>query len=75
MSGADEKDFDLAEKIAERQREAAIRRARLALAVEGTFDCQDRPNEIEAARREAVPSARRCIAYQRHYEREKGKRG
>lgn len=57
MSGADEKDFDLAEKIAERQREAAIRRARLALAVEGTFDCQDRPNEIEAARREAVPSA------------------
>jgi len=43
VSGADEKDFDLAEKIAERQREAAIRRARLALAVEGTFDLSGPP--------------------------------
>jgi phage/conjugal plasmid C-4 type zinc finger TraR family protein len=74
MSGCDEKDFDLAEKIADRQREAAIRLARQALAIDGTFDCQDCTNEIEPARREAVPSARRCIACQRRYEREKGKR-
>ncbi|WP_190241460.1 MULTISPECIES: hypothetical protein [Rhizobium] len=49
MSGCDEKDFDLAEKMADRQREAAIRLARQALAIDGTFDCQVCPNQCGAA--------------------------
>ncbi|MGY5789068.1 TraR/DksA C4-type zinc finger protein len=61
--------FDLAEELAEKERQTAIRHVQQALSHEGAFDCRDCPNEIEPARREAMPSAVRCIACQRRYER------
>lgn len=70
MNSSD-RNFDLAEELAEKERQTAILRVRLALAHEGRFDCQDCPHEIEPARREALPSAIRCIACQTAYERKK----
>ncbi|ARQ59203.1 TraR/DksA family transcriptional regulator [Rhizobium sophoriradicis] len=64
-----EQDFDRAEELAEKERQAGIRRLQAELQRDGRFDCQDCENEIEPARREAMPSATRCIACQARFER------
>ncbi|MGD9476130.1 TraR/DksA C4-type zinc finger protein [Shinella sp. G-2] len=46
------------------ERQAEIARAGAALAALGTADCQMCGEPISAARREALPSARRCLQCQ-----------
>lgn len=57
------------EAIVEQQTEAAIAEIRATLQGEGAKDCIDCGDEIEAARREAMPSAVRCVRCQDQYER------
>lgn len=57
------------EAIIEQQTEAAIAEIRAALQGEGAEDCIDCGEEIEAARRAAMPSAVRCVGCQGKYER------
>lgn len=61
-----ERDFELAEDIAERQRQTGIARARAALRCvasdepEGPLIC-DCGDPIDEGRRRAMPNARNCI--------------
>ena len=68
-----ELNYDQAEVLADKERQAGIRRLQAALERDGSCDCQDCDNEIEPARREAMPSAIRCIACQTRFERGRGK--
>lgn len=76
----DERDFDLADLSAERERQAGIARARAAVnrGVEvnraaGRFVC-DCGAEISDARRAAMPNATRCIDCETFIERQSRKR-
>ncbi|MDM9647734.1 TraR/DksA C4-type zinc finger protein [Rhizobium sp. S163] len=60
--------FDLAEIRAEEEREAEIKRAGAALKRTGNTECDDCGGEIAETRRRALPSARRCIHCQEHFE-------
>lgn len=53
----------------ERTRQIGIQRAAAALREEGTAECIGCGEEIEPARRAALPSARRCIDCQSRVER------
>lgn len=64
--------LELADLRAEQERERGIKAAQQALLQEGRDDCVSCGAEIEPERREALPSARRCIECQT--EIEKGKR-
>lgn len=64
-----EQNFDRTEELAEKERQAGIRRLQEELQRDGRNDCQDCEDEIEPARREAMPSATRCIACQLRHER------
>lgn len=60
---------ELADMRAEQEREAGIAAARAPLKQAGTLDCIQCGDEIEAERREALPSARRCVDCQERLER------
>lgn len=60
---------ELADLRAEQEREAGIRAARDALAAPGSPVCVGCGEEIEAERRAAMPSAKRCLQCQQRIER------
>ncbi|TBZ98254.1 TraR/DksA family transcriptional regulator [Rhizobium leguminosarum bv. viciae] len=64
-----ELNYDQAEELAAKERQAGIRRLQAALERDGSCDCQDCDHQIEPARREAMPSAIRCIACQTRFEK------
>lgn len=55
---------ELGEERVERERDAAIERARSSLKQAGADDCEDCDRPIGEARRRAMPSATRCIICQ-----------
>jgi len=61
--------LELADLRAEQERERGIKAAQQALLQEGRDDCAGCGAEIEAQRREALPSARRCIECQTAFEK------
>ncbi|PVE56314.1 TraR/DksA C4-type zinc finger protein [Rhizobium rhizogenes] len=61
--------FDQAEQRAEQEREAKIAEASRALLGPGSIQCEDCPNDIPQQRRQALPSATRCIDCQTRHER------
>ena len=58
----DERNHELARRTTDRLRDAAVQDMSAQLAIKGTRDCVQCGEEIPAARREAMPSAKRCIA-------------
>ena len=64
-----EREIEAAEAAVELEREAGIARMRAALQSEGEDDCIGCGEPISAARKEALPSAVRCIVCQGKYER------
>ena len=64
---------ELGEERVERERDVAIARARSALRHPGADDCEDCGRPIGEARRQAMPSATRCIGCQEEAEGRKGK--
>ena len=63
--------LELADLRAEQERERGIKAAQQALLQEGREDCVACGAEIEPERREAMPSARRCIDCQTELEKAK----
>ncbi len=61
--------YDLADALAEQERETAILAARIALAQSGSAICVACHEEIDAERRAALPSAKRCLSCQQRLER------
>ncbi|MBB3963502.1 TraR/DksA C4-type zinc finger protein [Rhizobium metallidurans] len=61
---SDEANFDLAEILADRERQTAIDLARDALKRAGKRNCEDCGGEIGAKRRQILPSATRCMPCQ-----------
>lgn len=61
--------FELADLRAEQERQAGIAKARHALRGAGEVNCIDCGEEIEATRRQVMPSAIRCIECQQQHER------
>jgi len=62
--------FDLAEVLAEQEREAGIASARAALSISGRAACIGCGRPIPAARRLAHPAATRCLECQQIAEKE-----
>ena len=58
----DERNHELAARNTERARDAAVSRASATLAGEGANECVQCGEPIPAARRAAMPSAKRCVA-------------
>jgi phage/conjugal plasmid C-4 type zinc finger TraR family protein len=54
-------DFDLADKLAEAERQGSIARSQAALRGEGEASCIDCGVDIPLARRVAMPNAKRCV--------------
>jgi phage/conjugal plasmid C-4 type zinc finger TraR family protein len=54
-------DFDLADRLAEAERESSIAAARAALVGDGEAFCVDCGVEIPPGRRAALPNATRCV--------------
>ena len=67
--------FDLAELRSEQEREAAIAVASLALNATGSLACVGCESEISTERRQALPSAIRCMNCQMLFEKSKLRRG
>ncbi|WP_160009804.1 TraR/DksA C4-type zinc finger protein [Rhizobium sp. 18055] len=65
---SDEANFDLAEILADRERQTAIDAAKGALKRAGSEFCDDCGVAILASRRQAIPSARRCTPCQNTHE-------
>lgn len=61
--------YELADLRTEQERETGIRAAQAALAGQGSPICVVCKEEIEAERRQALPSAERCLACQQRLER------
>ncbi len=55
------RDYDRADQLAEAERANSVARAQASLEGAGEHFCVDCGIEIPAARRTALPSARRCI--------------
>ncbi|MBN9232754.1 MULTISPECIES: TraR/DksA C4-type zinc finger protein [Phyllobacteriaceae] len=66
--------FELADLRTEQERETGIRAAQAALAGHGSSTCVVCHEEIEPERRQALPSAKRCLACQQRLERFKRRR-
>ncbi len=60
--------IDQAQAAEQRARDKAIAEARAQTAANGTTDCVDCGEEIPAARKQAYPSATRCVACQQKEE-------
>lgn len=69
MADDDDQAVVVSEAIVAQQTEAAIAEIRATLRGEGAEDCIECWEEIEAARRAAMPSAVRCVRCQDQYER------
>ncbi|WP_370633414.1 TraR/DksA C4-type zinc finger protein [Nitratireductor sp. B36] len=67
--------FELAELRTAQERDAGISRARAAVNARGRTFCVDCDEPISSARRQAMPSADRCLACQTKKERQRGRRG
>lgn len=67
--GFGNRDFDLADQRAEEERLTSISAASAALEEVGSDHCIDCGSDISQARREALPSARRCVGCQIEHER------
>ncbi|WP_433849604.1 TraR/DksA C4-type zinc finger protein [Brucella pseudogrignonensis] len=65
--------LELTDLRAEQERERGIKAAQQALLQEGREDCVACGAEIEPERREAMPSARRCVECQTLFERRKSR--
>ncbi|WP_435656068.1 TraR/DksA C4-type zinc finger protein [Brucella pituitosa] len=63
--------LELADLRAEQERERGIKAAQQALLQEGREDCVACGAAIEPERREAMPSARRCVECQTELEKAK----
>ncbi len=63
--------LELADLRAEQERERGIKAAQQALLQAGREDCMSCGAEIEPERREALPSARRCVECQTAFEKVK----
>lgn len=63
-----ERDFELAERLTEAERDAAVNRAVAAVAGVGSVTCTDCGEVIEAERRIAAPWAVRCLHCQQEFE-------
>ena len=64
-----EAEIEATERALAAERSRAVAARRKALAEQGAAECIDCGDEIPAARREALPSARRCIGCQTEIER------
>ena len=62
-------DFDLAERMAQSERDAGARRASATVAAHGSAVCRNCGEAIEPARRLAAPFAVRCLTCQQQAER------
>lgn len=62
--------FDRAAELEARLREANIQNAIRPLATEGTDDCTSCGDEIDLARKNAMPSARLCLQCRQKFERQ-----
>lgn len=62
-------DFELAERLAQAERDAGAARVSAVVAGRGSPTCHDCGDAIEEARRKAAPFATRCIECQQHSER------
>jgi len=65
---------ELAAMRTEQEREAGIAAARKPLKQTGTLNCVGCGDEIEAERRAALPSARRCVDCQERLEKLRSQR-
>ncbi len=65
-----ERDFELADRRSEQEREAQIAAASRALTVTGRVRCKDCDCSISPARLRVYPSATRCLECQADFERE-----
>lgn len=65
----DEREIEAGAQAEAGERDAAIARIRAGLHGEGSDECVECGDEIPAARRQALPSAERCIACQSRLER------
>ncbi|MBI1495385.1 TraR/DksA C4-type zinc finger protein [Halocynthiibacter styelae] len=63
-----ERDIERAEARVQQECDASLARNRDVVEAEGTSECIDCGDEIEAARRAAAPFARRCIECQLDHE-------
>jgi len=61
--------LERASELADQEAAAGVAAASAALEGEGRRECLDCSNEIEAARRQALPSAKRCVSCQDAFER------
>lgn len=61
--------LELAAMRADQERDAGVARSVAELRGEGAEDCIDCGDPIEAARKAAMPSARRCVSCQDRRER------
>lgn len=59
--------------LTEAERDEGVRRARAGLAGDGAEECAGCGEEIDPARRAAMPSATRCIVCQGRVERQNGR--
>lgn len=66
-------DQELAELRVEQERDAGIARARKSLTAQGSLECVGCGEDIDQERREALPSARRCLECQTKLERSNGR--
>lgn len=62
-------DFDLAERLAQAERDAGAARSSAMVSGRGSAVCHDCGEMIEEARRKAAPFAKRCLECQQHSER------
>lgn len=63
-----ERDYELAERLAEAERDAAVSRAVAGVTGVGSVLCIDCGEVIETARRAAAPWAVRCLHCQQEFE-------
>ncbi len=64
-----ERNFEMAARLADAERDTGVSRASWAVTGRGCADCITCGEEIEAARRAAAPFAQRCIGCQQAFER------
>ncbi|MEP9402052.1 TraR/DksA C4-type zinc finger protein [Sphingomonas silueang] len=74
MSGASERQIEHAEAMVALETDVSIRAVRDALSGAGRTDCADCGDDIDVARRSALPSATRCAecAARRERKRRRG---
>lgn len=69
MYDGGERAIESSEAVAAAQHARAISAISAELAAPGNEDCEDCGEAIPAARRQALPSARRCVGCQQIFER------